>query len=345
MTSRWNGGSIGARATCERREANPAREAGSTDLVRASLTSGIRVGGARRPLGSTQGGVKLKRSFVALLCVLCPALGAAAPAEASSGGAYASEAAVIQKLGCVARCATIDAVQPGSLLRVRGKAMRAVRRILFLGARGRADDVTVPALRARIKSVDVVVPAAAPSGPLIAINGDGARSLASPAAVSVQRVATSGAALDMRVVGQRVYYGAARQARVDLLARQPLAVSVVLARLSDGAVVMSWPLGPLAAGVVRTISWDGTIAGAPQPVGRYEFRVFAQAGEAQAAQAPTPLATGAFDLVDHEFPIRGAHTYGTGIAAFGAAAAVTRTRARTSSRTAARRWSRPAAAS
>ena len=33
---------------------------------------------------------------------------------------------------------------------------------------------------------------------------------------------------------------------------------------------------------------------------------------------PPPLATGSFDLVDHKFPVRGKHTYGTGIAAFGA---------------------------
>jgi murein DD-endopeptidase MepM/ murein hydrolase activator NlpD len=252
-----------------------------------------------------------------MLCVLCGAIQAAS-ASASSGGAYASEAAVIQKLSCVARCAAIDAVQPGSLLRMRGRTMRAVRRILFLGARGPADDVTVRALRARASSVDVLVPAAAPSGPLIAINRDGAPSLASHAAVSVQHPSASDAPVDMRVVGPRVFYGATRQARVDLLARQPLTVAVALVRLSDGAVVMSWPLGPLAAGVVRTVTWDGTIAGVPQPVGRYEFRVFSQGAEAQAAQEAAPLATGSFDLVDHEFPVRGQHTYGTGIAAFGA---------------------------
>ncbi|MDX6720997.1 MAG: hypothetical protein QOJ63_3251 [Solirubrobacteraceae bacterium] len=257
-----------------------------------------------------------------MLCVLCGAVGAvsaAAPAAASSGGAYASDTAVIQRLACVARCAAIDAVQPGSLLRVRGRAMRAVRRILFLGARGRADDVMALALRARPSSVDVLVPAAAPSGPVIAINRDGAESLASRAAVSVQRPGASDAALDMRVAGQRVYYGATRQARVDLLARQPMIVALALVRLSDGAVVMGWPIGPLVPGVVRTVTWDGTIAGAPQPIGRYEFRVLGLGGEAQAAQQPAPLASGSFDLVDHKFPVHGAHTFGTGIAAFGAA--------------------------
>jgi len=70
--------------------------------------------------------------------------------------------------------------------------------------------------------------------------------------------------------------------------------------------------------VLRSVTWDGTIAGVAQPVGRYEFRVFTQVAGAQAAQAVTPLATGAFDLVDHKFPVRGKHAFGTGIAAFGA---------------------------
>ena len=116
-----------------------------------------------------------------------------------------------------------------------------------------------------------------------------------------------------------MFVGAARQARVDLLPRDPMAVAVALVRLSDGAVVQGWPLGMLAPGVVRTVTWDGTVAGVPQPIGRYEFRVFSEPSSgAQAAQTGAPMATGAFDLVDHKFPVRGKHSYGTGVAAFGA---------------------------
>jgi murein DD-endopeptidase MepM/ murein hydrolase activator NlpD len=246
------------------------------------------------------------------------AVSAAAPASAGSGGAYASEAPVITELACVARCASIDAVQAGSLLRVRGRAMSAVRKIVFLGARGAADDVTVAALRSRVKSADVLVPEQAPSGPLMAVNVDGAQSLASRAAVSIQRAKAGGAALEARVVGRRVFVAAARQARLDLLAKEPMSVAVALVRLSDGAAVQGWPLA-LAPGVVSTVTWDGTVGGVAQPVGRYEFRVLAQPAGAQAAQvAAAPLASGSFDLVDHKFPVRGRHTYGTGIAAFGA---------------------------
>jgi murein DD-endopeptidase MepM/ murein hydrolase activator NlpD len=262
--------------------------------------------------------VGLKRSFVASLCALCAAVGTAAPATASTGGAMASEPAVISEIACVARCSSLDAVAPGSLLRVRGRVMRNVRQIVFLGARGPADDVGAPAVRARTKSVDVLVPGTAQSGPLMAVNQDGGQSLASATAVSVQQARATASQLDVRVVGRRVFFAAARQARVDVLAHQAMAVAVALVRLSDGAVVQGWPLGMLAPGVVRTVTWDGTIAGVQQPVGRYEFRVFGEAGGAQAAQAAAPLASGAFDLVDHKFPVRGRHTFGTGEAAFGA---------------------------
>jgi murein DD-endopeptidase MepM/ murein hydrolase activator NlpD len=247
------------------------------------------------------------------------AIGGASPALADSGGATYVSQTVIADLGCAARCASIDSVQPGSLLRLRGTRMKDVRQIAFLGAAGAADDVMAPALRARTKSVDVLVPETAQSGPLLAVNRDGAQSAASRAAVSIQRAGAGSGALQVRVIGRRVYFGAARQARVDLLARAPMAVTVALVRLSDGAVVQGWPLGQLVPGVVQTVTWDGTIAGVQQPVGRYEFRVFTQPAAAQAAQAPiTPIATGSFDFVDHKFPIRGKHTFGEGIAAFGA---------------------------
>jgi murein DD-endopeptidase MepM/ murein hydrolase activator NlpD len=213
----------------------------------------------------------------------------------------------------------VDTVQTGSLLRLRGTRMKDVTRIVFLGASGAADDVTATAVRARLKSVDVLVPAKALSGPLLVMNHGGA-SLASRAAISIRRAAASGGPLDVKVVGTRVFLAAARQAQINILTRAPMAIDVALVRLSDGAVVMGWPLGTVEPGAVRSVTWNGTVGGVAQPAGRYEFRVFSQTPGAQAAQAAQPalpLATGAFELVDAKFPIRGKHTYGTGIAAFG----------------------------
>ncbi len=252
--------------------------------------------------------------------MLC-GVGLAAPSSASagSGGAFSSLPAAIKSVACVARCAGFDAAKPGSLLRVRGRSMGNVEKVVFLGGRGHADNVTVRVRRARRTSVDVSVPEKASSGRLRAVNTDGGRSRASRALVTVQRRANSGV-LDVRVVGRRVYYGAARRARVDMLARSAMTVTVAVVRVGDGAVVAGWPV-TLVPETITSITWDGTLAGAPQPPGRYEFRVLAggPAGAgAIAAQAPAPLGTGAFDLVDHVFPVRGRHSYGTGIAAFGA---------------------------
>ena len=251
------------------------------------------------------------------LAMFAAASPSAASGGASAGGAFASQAAVIDAVACVARCATIDSAKPGSLVRLRGKRMRSVRKIVFLGARGSADDITVKALRARATSVDAIVPDRAPSGPLMAINRDSAPSRASRAAVSILRTGASSGPLDVKVVGRRVFVGAARPARVDVLARSAMAVTVMLVRLGDGVTIASWPLGVIAADVVRTVTWDGTVAGVAQPPGRYEFRVAPQAA-AQAAQLAEPLAAGAFDLVDHKFPVRAKHNYGEGMAGFGA---------------------------
>ena len=246
-------------------------DTGSADLGRASPTTGIRAGGAPNPVSSTQGGlVKRKRIVVAVIC----GVGLAAPAAASaarSGGAYASEPATITAVSCVTGCATTDCRagrQPAAHSRTRdarGREDRVPRR------QGQRRQRQAPVLRARHKSVDVVVPEDAPSGRLRAVNTDGARSPASQAIVSVQRGAGS-AALDVQVVGRRVFYDAARPARVDLLAREPMAVTVVLVRVADGAIVQGWPV-TLAPGVVASVQWDGRIAGVAQPPGRYEFRV------------------------------------------------------------------------
>lgn len=263
--------------------------------------------------------MELRRAVVAVAC----GVGLAVPssAAAATGGTFASLPATIKSVDCVTGCASVDAAKPGSLLRIRGTRMSNVAKIVFLGGGGHTDNVTVKAGRARSASVDVIVPDKAPSGRLRAVNGDGARSAASKAVVSVLRGGGSSGALDVRVVGKRVFYGAAKPARVDLLARTAMVVTVAVVRVVDGAVVAGWPV-TLLPETIASVTWDGTVAGAAQPSGRYEFRVVAgapaAAGMAIAAQAPAPLATGAFDLVDHIFPVRGKHTYGTGIAAFGA---------------------------
>lgn len=222
-------------------------------------------------------------------------------------------------MSCIAGCAGRVAARPGSLLRVRGSLMRDVAKIVFLGGKGHADNATARVIAASRGSIDVAVPETASSGRLRAVNADGARSAPSVATISIARGARASGALDVQVVGRRVFYDGARPAAIDLLARRPMSLTVVVVRVLDGVVLASWP-ATLQPGVAMRLTWDGRAAGVPQPPGRYEFRVFngGPATGAVAAQAPTALATGGFDLVDHRFPVRGRHSFGAGEAAFGA---------------------------
>jgi len=251
-----------------------------------------------------------------LACGFGLAAGAcAAPAQADGGGAYSSGSPKVSSVKCVAGCSGIDAAQTGSVLRVRGRSMERVRKIVFLGGKGDADNITTSTSKPTKTTTDVTVPAGASSGRLRAVNDDGLRGGASRTTVTI-KVGSSGP-LVARVIGQTVFQGAARPAQLELLAREPLNVVVVLARVTDGVVVQTWPVGQLTPGNVRSITWDGMLAGVRQPVGRYEFRVLPGAA-VQAAAESGPLATATFDLIDHKFPVRGTHDFGQGMAAFGA---------------------------
>jgi murein DD-endopeptidase MepM/ murein hydrolase activator NlpD len=265
---------------------------------------------------------------LAVLCGLGLAVGAAAPAAAapalelplvgSSGGAFATAPAAIKATSCVAGCPRVDAATAGTVLRIGGTNMRDVSEVVFIGGAGNRDNTIARVVRAGANSVDVIVPPYASSGRLRAVKADGSRSAPSRVVVSIMRKAVSTDALQLRVVGQRVFAAAFRRARIDLLARQPMSVVVALVRVSDGAIVLEFPVGALVPGVVRSLTWDGKVAGAVQPAGRYEFRVFNAVSGAQAAQAPAPVAAGSFDFVDHKFPVRGKHEFGGAQALFGA---------------------------
>ena len=296
--------------------------AGTRGRTRASPAPGcgraVSTGPRRR---HTRGLIELSRRIV--VAVICGA-GLALPANASaaSGGAYPTSPATIKSVSCVAGCAAASVAQPGSLLRVRGSDMRNVERIVFLGGGGHADNVTVRTLKARRNSVDVAVPAKAPSGRLRAVNADGARSEASRAIVRVTRRARSSAALNVGVIGRRVFYDAERPARLDLLTREPMNVLVELVRVIDGASITSWPV-PLTPEVAqqRDLGRHASRASRSRPASTSFASTRATAAPAAgvvAAQAPAAIATGTFELVDHKFPVRGSHTFGTGEAAFGA---------------------------
>ena len=265
------------------------------------------------------------------------AVAASVPATAATpptGGAQAGPTPKLRALSCRTACAGLGVARAGSRIRVKGRALRAVDSVVFQGSRGGADDVAVAPLRARRRHVDARVPRTAVTGPVVVVSADGAESAPSAVPLTIDAAAppiTSGAGdslgIDVEVQGNRVFYGAEREAQVSYLVKgsQPADVAVELIRLSDGIAITRWEPGLVAPGTPQTVTWDGMAGGKVQRDGRYAFRVFAQSAsgatasssQVPAARAPATSAPGAFLFQRHIFPIRGAHTMGTGSAAFG----------------------------
>jgi murein DD-endopeptidase MepM/ murein hydrolase activator NlpD len=268
---------------------------------------------------------------VASVAALAAAALAPASAFASSGGAWASTAPTVDLVSCAKACADLDTARVGSLVRVRGTSLARVGTVSFLGAPGPADDVQVRPARVREHFVDVRVPGRAQAGPLRLYNADGTPS--DPTARleidrGPTRLAAAGSvpAVQARLGGRHAFLGSRGGALLRYLVsdQQGAAVVIQVVRPADNAVMMQWVAGVVAPGTAQTISWDGRDAtGAVAPVGRYEFRVYTSSASpgartAQAPTAPAPAAAAPFLLLDHKFPVRGAHTYGAGAAAFGA---------------------------
>jgi murein DD-endopeptidase MepM/ murein hydrolase activator NlpD len=280
------------------------------------------------------GRARPRRTYAYLLGTIVAAL---APAQAahgatpSTGGADAGPAPRLRALQCRTACAGVSSARPGSRVRVTGRGLLGVGSVVFQGGRGASDDVAVDPLRVRSRYVDARVPRTAVTGPIKLVSGDGAESAPSPAPLAIDASASPapsgssrGLEVDVEVQGNRVFYGAERKAQVSYLVRdsQPASVTVELIRLSDGVAIRRWQPRVVPPDSPQTARWDGTAGGHLQRNGRYAFRVSAQStsgatassSQAPAGTAPTP---GSFLFQRNLFPIRGAHKFGTGAAAFG----------------------------
>jgi murein DD-endopeptidase MepM/ murein hydrolase activator NlpD len=228
---------------------------------------------------------------------------------------------------CVRACPDRVTATAGSLVRIRGRALGRTYEVVFLGAAGAADDVAAAPLRRKRHVVDVRVPLAAASGPLVVAHHDGQQSAPSavPLAVAAPLPATVAAAptVEVQALARRAFFDGERPAAVSYVVHgdAPARVAVELVRLSDGAVVQRWEVGEVPPESPQKLSWDGTVGGKLQREGRYSFRVTAvrpdgvQAVSAQAGQqSPDPAA---IHFLKHEFPVRGPHYFGEFAARFG----------------------------
>jgi murein DD-endopeptidase MepM/ murein hydrolase activator NlpD len=250
---------------------------------------------------------------VAVLSAIC-----AVPAQASTGGtafggAAPSIPATASSVTCRTLCGSFTTARPGSSVRVLGSGMQEVTQVVFLGAKGSADDVSAPATVADGARVDAVVPAGARSGRVQVLNADGAASRATRKPLRISSAVAAGA-LAARVAQRRVLFDGTTKATLDLYGGTAAddGVSIDLLHQPDGAVVAHWDVGPIPAGTVQSIVWDATVAGKPAPEGRYEFHVAQARPDGAVRAAATPPAAASFLYLGHMFPVRGPHTYGDG---------------------------------
>ncbi|WP_354697835.1 endolysin [Paraconexibacter sp. AEG42_29] len=249
------------------------------------------------------------------------------PAVSGSAAAGTTKVPVVKArpkpllITCRTACAGLDTVRPGGVVRVTGDAMDGARTVIFKGGKGGKDDTSAPAVRVAPDAVDAVLPVGAASGPVQVRGAEGAASRTTGKTITVLTPGTmalsaarASSPATARVDTGKVFFRGAHQATVSVFVPEgpPQHVVLDLERISDKAVVGHWELDA-PGGTVQSVAWTGVVKGSVQSDGRYRFRI--QTAAAGAAAVPT---SAAFTFLGNIFPIRGTHSYGEGIARFGA---------------------------
>ena len=287
----------------------------------------------------TRGGSTSRALAAIALCAagLGASAGAVTAAPAGSGGgAMYVEKPKLEQVSCLRRCASRRRAQAGSTLRVLGSGFSNATRVVFHGSIGTRDD-----LRARVRPgsptrLNAKVPFGAVTGPVSVEAAGGTRSRrsrairilpAEPPEPNVELTPVPGfrargaPRLETGTSRTKAFYGARRTVTFSYRVSDGAvsAVRVELVRAIDGGVVQTWA-PPAAAGKVHKVVWNGNVGPVPAPPGRYSFRLAAagRAGAVVRSAQSGDFSRDAFDLFDHQFPVRGRHNYGGTGARFGA---------------------------
>ena len=281
----------------------------------------------------------MSRRWLAVVLVLAAVAAALyapgdAYAQASAGGAFAGPAPKPSTLRCRTECAGPGVARTGSLIWVSGRELDGSELVTFMGGAASGDEVAVEPERVSATRITVRIPRGAVSGPVVVTGADGQISKPTRRGIRIDQVQTRRAAggIELAVTGKKVFFDGERRPTVTFSVREAGRVVVELVRIEDGAVVVRWDQGTVAAGEQRTVTWDGLAGGIVQKEGRYEFRVTTLDGQggvrASSAQAtpppssghtgpPAPVSPDSFVFLRHKFPVRGAHDYGEFQASFG----------------------------
>lgn len=262
---------------------------------------------------------------VVAAAVIVLTLGSTALAATATGGVPPGPVPRIAGIVCRTACPSRDEAATGSVVRVRGSGLTDAARVVFLGRSGVGDDVVAGARRRDAKPgyVDVTVPARVRSGPVMVVTREGSTSATSSSGLTVNRGtrqfagsgAISGHGVTAHLEARTFYFGGQRGARLTYTVKgREVPVRVDLVRVDTGTVAATWSSAAVAPDQPQTITWPGGTAGGDA---RYQYQVYTGAQAAPHAAAGAQSGAGLPDVADsflylqHVFPIRGRHDFGT----------------------------------
>jgi len=228
-------------------------------------------------------------------------------------------------------------VRGGGSIKVSGKQLSGVSKVIFTGSRGKRDDVEVQVDPASDRAIKLKVPMGARTGPLMVWAGERAQAKTKsvkimpppPPIKSAELTPSSGPAdpgappLETGTSDTKFFLG--ERGGIEFKYRvggsAPVKATVTLVRQNDGAIVQTWEAPSVAPGTIQSIRWEGSAPEGVAPQGRYIFLLSVTDGSgavARSAGVDNPQRD-AFDLWHFVFPVRGTHNYGQAGARFGAA--------------------------
>jgi murein DD-endopeptidase MepM/ murein hydrolase activator NlpD len=267
--------------------------------------------------------------------VLAGAAGAvcASPAAAGNGGVGYTATPQVTRVVCVKTCASRGRARQGGIVRLVGSGLSGVAKVTFTGARGKADNVTVNVRPSGDRSIRIKVPLDAMSGRLALVAPGSVTTSATTKPLTILPAPppppTTGKLtpvpgpsdpgapqLETATSSNVAYAGSSRGVTFSyrVSAPSPVSVEVDLLNETDGSVVQTWQVPAVPPGAVNNITWEGVSNGQLQPDGRYAWRLTATGAtgaKARSAQVQDDTRD-SFDLHDHIFPVRAAHTFGDG---------------------------------
>jgi murein DD-endopeptidase MepM/ murein hydrolase activator NlpD len=297
-------------------------------IPRSSDDSDTPLSRARAPRGRC---LTIAAGAIAALGVVVPAAGAG-----SSGGTAYVASPKPSKVKCMSSCSR-NAVRGGGALKVSGKQLAGVKKVIFVGRRGARDDVEVAVDPASDRAIKLKVPVGAQSGPLMLWATERIQAKTVPVKIMPPPPPMPSAALspsngpgdpgapglETGTSSTKLFHGSRGGIEFKYRVGGSNAVNaqVNLVRQNDGTIVQAWNATGVAPGTVQSVRWDGQAAdGGVAPEGRYIFLLNVTDGsglQARSAAADNPQRD-AFDHYHHVFPIRGRHNYGQSGARFGA---------------------------